>query len=89
VGVCPSLWLINATLGVLSLRGEPRGEQELLELRRLVGEALAALPEENTGSSVWPRLPPRSFPGSCRPCTPADPGWGHGLTALCPLNLDN
>ena len=37
---------INATLRVLALRGGPRREQDTVELRRLVGEALAALPEE-------------------------------------------
>lgn len=37
---------IHATLRALVSRGEPRGEEDLLELRRLVTEALAALPEE-------------------------------------------
>jgi anthranilate/para-aminobenzoate synthase component I len=36
---------INSTLRVLALRGEPGVEEELVELRRLIGEALAALPE--------------------------------------------
>lgn len=37
---------IDATLRVLALRGEPRDQRELGELQRLVGEALAVLPEE-------------------------------------------
>ena len=37
---------IDATLRGLALRGEPRDQRELGELRRLAREALAALPEE-------------------------------------------
>jgi len=37
---------INSTLRMLALRSEPQGEQDLVELRRLIKEALAALPEE-------------------------------------------
>lgn len=37
---------INSTLRAVALRGGSGGEQELAELRRLIGEALAALPEE-------------------------------------------
>lgn len=37
---------INSTLRAVALRGELAGERELVELRRLVGEALAALPDE-------------------------------------------
>jgi hypothetical protein len=37
---------INASLRALALAGAPQGEQELAELRRLIREALAALPEE-------------------------------------------
>ena len=57
---------INATLRVLSLRGEPRGEQDLLELRRLVGEALAALPEEEHRLERLAAAPAAELPGLVR-----------------------
>lgn len=37
---------IDSTMRGLASRGKPRDERELGELRRLVGEALEALPEE-------------------------------------------
>ncbi len=37
---------INSTLRTVAARGEPAGERELAELRRLIEEALDALPEE-------------------------------------------
>jgi hypothetical protein len=37
---------ISSTLRAVAMRGAPSGERELSELRRLVGEALASLPEE-------------------------------------------
>lgn len=37
---------INASLRSLALAGVPHQDQEMAELRRLVKEALAALPEE-------------------------------------------
>jgi hypothetical protein len=37
---------ISLTMRALALEGEPRCEDELVELRRLISEALAALPEE-------------------------------------------
>lgn len=37
---------INASLRALALAGAPHQDQDLVELRRLVKEALAALPEE-------------------------------------------
>jgi hypothetical protein len=54
---------INATLQMLSLRGAPRGEQELAELRRLVGEALAALPEEEHRLERLAAAPATELPG--------------------------
>jgi hypothetical protein len=54
---------INATLRVLALRGEPRGEQELIELRRLIGEALAALPEEEHRLERLAAAPAAEIPG--------------------------
>jgi hypothetical protein len=37
---------IDSTLRTLALTGGPHGEEELAELRRLISEALAALPDE-------------------------------------------
>ena len=54
---------IDSTLRVLALRGEPGGEEELAELRRLVQEALAALPEEGRRLERLARTPARELPG--------------------------
>lgn len=37
---------IASTLRMVAMRGQPGGERELAELRRLVGEALESLPDE-------------------------------------------
>lgn len=37
---------ISSTLRMMALAGEPRSDEELIELRRLIKEALAALPDE-------------------------------------------
>ena len=39
---------IHATLRTLASRGEPREEEELVELRLLIREALAVLPDEES-----------------------------------------
>jgi hypothetical protein len=54
---------INSTLRVLALRGEPGGEEELVELRRLIGEALAALPEEEHRLERLAAAPAAELPG--------------------------
>ena len=57
---------IDATLRALALRGEPRGERDLLELRRLVGEALAVLPEEEHRLERLAASPAAELPGLAR-----------------------
>jgi hypothetical protein len=37
---------ISSTLRMMALAGEPRSDEELIELHRLIREALAALPDE-------------------------------------------
>ena len=54
---------INSTLRAVALRGEPGGERELSELRRLVGEALASLPEEEQRLQRLAAAPPAELPG--------------------------
>lgn len=54
---------INSTLRAVALSGKPSGEQELVELRRLVGEALAALPEEEQRLERLAAAPPNELPG--------------------------
>jgi hypothetical protein len=39
---------IHATLRLLASQDEPRGEEDLVELRRLIGEVLAVLPDEES-----------------------------------------
>jgi hypothetical protein len=47
----------------VALRGEPGGEQELAELRRLIGEALAVLPEEGHRLERLAAAPAAELPG--------------------------
>jgi hypothetical protein len=54
---------INSTLRAVALSGKPGGEQELAELRRLIGEALAALPEEEQRLERLAAAPPNELPG--------------------------
>ncbi len=54
---------INATLRTLALTGEPRDEEELVELRRLVSEALAALPDEEHRLERLAATPAAELPG--------------------------
>ncbi len=54
---------INSTLRAVALSGKPGSEQELAELRRLVGEALAALPEEEQRLERLATAPPSELPG--------------------------
>jgi hypothetical protein len=54
---------INSTLRAVALRGEPGGEQELAELRRLIGEALAVLPEEGHRLERLAAAPAAELPG--------------------------
>lgn len=54
---------INSTLRALALRGRPGGEEELAELRRLVLEALAALPEEEHRLERLAAAPATELPG--------------------------
>jgi hypothetical protein len=54
---------IDSTLRVLALRDEPGGEQELAELRRLVQEALVALPEEERRLARLAAAPAAELPG--------------------------
>jgi len=54
---------INSTLRAVALRGEAGGERELSELRRLVGEALASLPEEEQRLQRLAAAPPAELPG--------------------------
>lgn len=57
---------INSTLRMLALKGGPRGGQELGELRRLIGEALAALPEEEHRLERLAAAPDAELPGLVR-----------------------
>ncbi len=54
---------INSTLRAVALRGEPGGDRELAELRRLVGEALASLPEEEQRLQRLATAPATELPG--------------------------
>ena len=54
---------IDATLRGLALRGEPRDQRELGELQRLVGEALAVLPEEERRLERLAAARPAELPG--------------------------
>ncbi len=54
---------ISSTLRTLALRGGPQGEQELLELRRLISEALTALPEEEHRLERLAAAPDAELPG--------------------------
>ncbi len=54
---------INATLRTLALTGEPRDEEELVELRRLISEALAALPDEEHRLERLAAAPAAELPG--------------------------
>lgn len=48
---------------VLALRGEPGGEEELAELRRLAREALAALPVQEHRLERLAAAPAAELPG--------------------------
>lgn len=52
---------INSTLRAVVTRGEP-GREELAELRRLIGEALAALPEEEQRLERLAAAPAKELP---------------------------
>jgi hypothetical protein len=54
---------IDSMLRMLTLRGELRGERELGELRRLVGEALAVWPEEEQRLERLASAAPAELPG--------------------------
>ncbi len=54
---------INSTLRAVALSGSSGGEPELAELRRLVGEALAALPEEEQRLERLAAAPANELPG--------------------------
>ncbi|GEM_PF-1688677 len=54
---------IDSTLRVVALRGEPGGEQELAELRRLVQEALAVWPQEEQRLERLAAAPAAELPG--------------------------
>ncbi|HEX3392246.1 MAG TPA: hypothetical protein VHS55_06760 [Solirubrobacteraceae bacterium] len=54
---------INSTLRAVALRGRPGGEREMAELRRLIGEALAALPEEQQRLRRLAAAPAAELPG--------------------------
>jgi hypothetical protein len=57
---------IDSTLRVVALRGEPGGEDELAELHRLLREALAALPEEESRLERLAAAPAAELPGLVR-----------------------
>jgi hypothetical protein len=54
---------IDSSLRVLALRGEAGGEEELVELQRLVREALTALPEEEHRLQRLAAAPAAELPG--------------------------
>lgn len=54
---------INSTLRAVALSGKSGGEQELVELHRLIGEALAALSEEEQRLERLAAAPPHELPG--------------------------
>ncbi len=54
---------IDSSLRVLALRGEPGGEQELAELRRLVREALDVWPQEEQRLERLAAAPAAELPG--------------------------
>ncbi|MGH2835341.1 MAG: hypothetical protein ACRDK4_07230 [Solirubrobacteraceae bacterium] len=54
---------INSTLRALAMTGKPGGEQELVELRRLIGEVLAVLPEEGSRLERLAAAPASELPG--------------------------
>lgn len=54
---------INTTLRMLALRGGPQDEQDLYELRRLIGEALSAWPEEEHRLERLAAAPAAEMPG--------------------------
>lgn len=54
---------ISSTLRILALTGEPRSGEELIELRRLIGEALAALPDEEHRLQRLAAAPDAELPG--------------------------
>jgi hypothetical protein len=54
---------INSTLRILAFAGEPRSEKELIELRRLIREALAALPDEEHRLQRLAAAPDAELPG--------------------------
>lgn len=54
---------INSTLRSVALSGKTGDERELSELRRLIGEALAALPEEEQRLQRLAAAPADELPG--------------------------
>lgn len=54
---------ISSTLRILALAGEPRSDEELVELRRLIEEALAALPDEEHRLQRLAAAPDAELPG--------------------------
>jgi hypothetical protein len=48
---------------MLALTDEPRDEEDLVELRRLIGEALAALPDEEHRLERLAATPAAELPG--------------------------
>jgi len=54
---------ISSTLRILALAGEPRSDEEMIELRRLVREALAALPDEEHRLQRLAAAPDAELPG--------------------------
>ncbi len=58
-----TLGAISSTLRLFALRGGPGTEQDLVELRRMVGEALAALPEEERRLERLAAAPAAELPG--------------------------
>jgi hypothetical protein len=58
-----TLGAISTTLRLFALRGGPGSEQDLDELRRMAGEALAALPEEERRLERLAAAPAEELPG--------------------------
>ena len=54
---------INETMRTFALSGTPHDGRELMELRRLIGEALAALPEEEHRLERLAAAPDAELPG--------------------------
>ncbi len=57
---------IDSTLRAVALAGQPRDDQQLLELQRMIREALAALPEEEQRLERLASAPIAELPGIAR-----------------------